>query len=67
MTHESRLLAGILLIVLPSVMIGGVRILSLLIGDPAYMENPLRQESMARRTRACRRLVDPGARGAALR
>ena len=44
MTHESRLLAGILLIVLPSVMIGGVSILSLLIGDPAYMENPLRQD-----------------------
>src|SRR5262244_1429091 len=44
MTHESRLLAGLLLIVLPTVMIGGVSILSLLIGDPAYMENPLRQD-----------------------
>src|SRR4029453_15767118 len=44
MTHESRLLAGILLIVLPSVMIGGVSILSLLISDPTYMENPLRQD-----------------------
>jgi hypothetical protein len=44
MTHESRLLAGILLIVLPSVMIGGVSILSLLVGDPACMENPLRQD-----------------------
>jgi hypothetical protein len=44
MTRESRLLAGILLIVLPSVMIGGVSILSLLIGDPTYMENPLRQD-----------------------
>jgi hypothetical protein len=44
MTHESRLLAGILLIVLPSVMIGGVSILSLLIGDQTYMENPLRQD-----------------------
>ncbi len=43
MTCESRLFAGILLIVLPTVMIGGVSILSLLIGDPAYMENPLRQ------------------------
>jgi len=39
----TRLLAGILLIVLPTVMIGGVSILSLLIGD-AYMENPLRQD-----------------------
>jgi hypothetical protein len=44
MTYESRLLAGILLIVLPTVMIGGVSILSLLIGDPTYMENPLRQD-----------------------
>ena len=44
MFYESRLLAGILLIVLPSVMIGGVSILSLLIGDPTYMENPLRQD-----------------------
>src|SRR5215470_4268543 len=44
MTYESRLLAGILLVVLPTVMIGGVSILSLLIGDPAYMENPLRQD-----------------------
>jgi hypothetical protein len=44
MTYASRLLAGILLIVLPTVMIGGVSILSLLIGDPSYMENPLRQD-----------------------
>jgi hypothetical protein len=44
MSYESRFLAGILLIVLPTVMIGGVSILSLLIGDPAYMENPLRQD-----------------------
>src|SRR6516165_8207134 len=44
MTYESRLLAGILLIVLPTVLIGGISILSLLIGDPAYMENPLRQD-----------------------
>ena len=44
MTYASRLLAGILLIVLPTVMVGGVTILSLVIGDPAYMENPLRQD-----------------------
>src|SRR5262249_45208813 len=44
MTRESRLLAGILLIVPPTVMIGGVSILSLLVGDPAYTENPLRQD-----------------------
>ena len=44
MTYASRLLAGILLIVLPTVMVGGVSILSLVIGDPTYMENPLRQD-----------------------
>jgi hypothetical protein len=44
MTYASRLLAGILLIVLPTVMFGGLSILSLLIGDPSYMENPLRQD-----------------------
>jgi hypothetical protein len=44
MTYESRRLAGILLIVLPTVMFGGVSILSLLIGDPTYMQNALRQD-----------------------
>jgi hypothetical protein len=44
MTYESRLLAGVLLIILPTVMFGGVSILSLLIGDPSYTENPLRQD-----------------------
>jgi hypothetical protein len=44
LTYESRVLAGVLLIVLPTVMIGGVSILSLLIGDPTYRENPLRQD-----------------------
>ena len=44
MTYESRRLAGILLIVLPTVMFGGVSLLSFLIGDPSYMENPLRQD-----------------------
>ena len=43
MSLESRRLAGILLLVLPTVMYGGVSILGLLIGDPAYMQNPLRQ------------------------
>jgi hypothetical protein len=38
MNYESRFLAGVLLIVLPTVMIGGVSILSLLIGDPTYLE-----------------------------
>src|SRR6266511_6026490 len=44
MSYESRVLAGVLLIVLPTVMIGGASILSLLIGDPTYRENPLRQD-----------------------
>jgi hypothetical protein len=44
MNPESRRLAGFLLVILPTVMIGGVSILTLLITDPAYMENPLRQD-----------------------
>ena len=44
MNYESRFLAGVLLIVLPTVMIDGVSILSLLTDDPTYMENPLRQD-----------------------
>jgi CDP-diglyceride synthetase len=43
MSPASRRTAGILLIVLPTVIYGGVSILSLLINDPAYMQNPLRQ------------------------
>jgi uncharacterized membrane protein len=44
MTNESRRLAGTLLILLPTVVFGGVSLLTLLIGDPSYMENPLRQD-----------------------
>ena len=44
MSNESRRLAGILLIVLPTVMFGGASLLALLIGDPKYMDNPLRQD-----------------------
>jgi hypothetical protein len=44
MSPESRRLAGILLVMLPTVMIGGVSLLSLLIWDPAYAANPLRQD-----------------------
>ena len=44
MSRESRLTAGLLLILLPTVAFGGVSILSLLIGDPAYSENALRQD-----------------------
>ena len=44
MSSESRRLAGLLLVILPTVMVGGVSILTLLINDPAYMRNPLRQD-----------------------
>jgi hypothetical protein len=44
MHDQSRLLAGILLVVMPSVVLGGVSVLTLLIGDPTYMQNPLRQD-----------------------
>ena len=44
MSNQSRLVAGILLIVLPTVEIGGASILSLLISDPGYSQNELRQD-----------------------
>ena len=44
MSPESRRLAGALLVILPTVMIGGISILTLLISDPAYMRNALRQD-----------------------
>jgi hypothetical protein len=44
MSHESRLTAGVLLILLPAVVYGGTSILSLLIGDPGYAQNSLRQD-----------------------
>src|SRR5262245_16490045 len=44
MSPESRRLAGILLLVLPTVMIGGISLLTLLVGDPAYAANQLRQD-----------------------
>ena len=44
MSPQSRLVAGILLIVLPTVEFGGASILSLLIGDPQYTQNELRQD-----------------------
>ncbi len=43
MSPQSRRLAGILLIVLPTVMYGGVSLLYLLYNSPAYMQNALRQ------------------------
>ena len=44
MSPQSRLVAGIVLIVVPTVEIGGASILSLLIADPAYAQNELRQD-----------------------
>jgi len=43
MTPETRRHAGILIILIPTVIYGGVSILGLLIHDPGYMQNPLRQ------------------------
>jgi hypothetical protein len=43
MKPETRRLAGVLLIILPTVMYGGLSLLSMLIHDPHYMANPLRQ------------------------
>jgi hypothetical protein len=43
MSRESRMLAGILLVVLPSVMYGGWSLLQMLTKDlPGYNDNPLR-------------------------
>ena len=44
MSPQSRLVAGVLLILVPTVEIGGASILSLLIGDPGYARNELRQD-----------------------
>ena len=43
MQNKSKRQAGILLIVFPTVIYGGVSLLSFLINDPRYMQNPLRQ------------------------
>ncbi|HUJ95864.1 MAG TPA: hypothetical protein VLW84_11410 [Terriglobales bacterium] len=45
MSRESRMLAGILLVVIPSVMYGGLTLLSMLTGNvPGYNDNPLRHD-----------------------
>jgi uncharacterized membrane protein len=44
MSPQSRMVAGILLILLPAVAFGGTSILSLLISDPSYAQNDLRQD-----------------------
>lgn len=44
MTPASRRLAGLLLILVPTVAVGGTSILTLLVNDPAYAENALRRD-----------------------
>src|SRR5262249_36171492 len=44
MSQESRRLAGILLVIFLTVVFGGTSLLTLLGGDPRYMNNPLRQD-----------------------
>ena len=44
MSPQSRLVAGIVLVIVPTVEIGGASILSLLIADPTYTQNDLRQD-----------------------
>ncbi len=44
MSAESRRVAGILLIIMPTVVFGGVSVLTLLVHDPTYIDNPLRQD-----------------------
>jgi drug/metabolite transporter superfamily protein YnfA len=45
MSRESRMLAGILLVVIPTVVYGGLSLLSLLTGNlPGYTGNPLRHD-----------------------
>lgn len=43
MSPQSRREAGILLILYPTVIYGGVSLLSFLVNNPAYMQNELRQ------------------------
>jgi hypothetical protein len=44
MNPATRKQAGILIVILPTVIYGGVSILRFLINDPAYIQNPLRQD-----------------------
>jgi len=44
-SRESRMFAGVLLVVLPTVMYGGLTLLGLLMGNvPGYNDNPLRHD-----------------------
>jgi hypothetical protein len=43
-TKESKLIAGIILITVPTIAFGGTSLLGLLINDPTYSQNQLRQD-----------------------
>ena len=55
MSPQSRLVAGIVLLIVPTVEIGGASVLSLLIADPSYGQNDLSRISGEQDmpTRAC--------------
>jgi hypothetical protein len=53
MSRESRRIAGVLLVLLPTVMIGGVSLLSLLVWEPALCREPATPSPVACRARAC--------------
>ncbi len=45
MSRESRVFAGVLMVTVPTVMLGGLTLLSQLVGKtPGYFDNPLRQD-----------------------
>lgn len=44
MTRESKLVAGIILITVLTIVFGGTSLLTLLINDPSYSQNHLRQD-----------------------
>src|ERR1700745_4349034 len=45
MTRESRMFAGVLLVIIPTVMYGGLTLLSMIIGNsPGVYDNPLRHD-----------------------
>lgn len=44
MSRSSRRLAGILLVLFPLAVFGGVSLLGMLVNDPSYQENALRQD-----------------------
>lgn len=49
MSRESRMLAGVILMTVPTVMFGGATLLSFLVGGAlGYVDNPLRHDLWAR-------------------